>query len=199
MNSASCLRLALCAAFAAALAWAYGRIEALGTTKANPSAEQDSSRSELRRALFSCKSAFIGIAVFSGLINVLMLTGSLFMLEVYDRVLPSRSVPTLIGLSILTATLFAFQALLEITRGRLLVRAYPYVPIAAPLRIGVAIFSYNGTVTFGITGDHDVSADVDVLATGITTTIATLQAKAASAATAEAKAAATGATAASAG
>jgi ABC-type protease/lipase transport system fused ATPase/permease subunit len=51
-----------------------------------------------------------------------MLTGSLFMLEVYDRVLPSRSVSTLIGLSILTATLFGFQALLEITRGRLLVR-----------------------------------------------------------------------------
>jgi PrtD family type I secretion system ABC transporter len=79
-------------------------------------------RSELRRALFSCRSAFIGIAVFSALINLLMLTGSLFMLEVYDRVLPSRSVPTLIGLSILTAMLFAFQALLEITRGRLLVR-----------------------------------------------------------------------------
>jgi ATP-binding cassette subfamily C protein len=51
-----------------------------------------------------------------------MLTGSLFMLEVYDRVLPSRSVPTLIGLSVLTAVLFTFQALLEITRGRLLVR-----------------------------------------------------------------------------
>ena len=44
------------------------------------------------------------------------------MLEVYDRVLPSRSVPTLIGLSILTAVLFTFQAMLEITRGRMLVR-----------------------------------------------------------------------------
>src|SRR5262249_39346724 len=54
--------------------------------------------------------------------NLLMLTGSLFMLEVYDRILPSRSVPTLIGLSVLTAVLFTVQALLEITRGRLLVR-----------------------------------------------------------------------------
>src|SRR5215831_3026622 len=79
-------------------------------------------RSELREALGSCLSAFIGIAAFSGLINLLMLTGSLFMLEVYDRVLPSRSVPTLVGLSVLTAVLFMFQALLEITRGRLLVR-----------------------------------------------------------------------------
>jgi ATP-binding cassette, subfamily C, type I secretion system permease/ATPase len=81
-----------------------------------------SPKSELRDALGSCVAAFIGIAVFSGLINLLMLTGSLFMLEVYDRVLPSRSVPTLVGLSVLTAVLFTFQALLEITRGRLLVR-----------------------------------------------------------------------------
>src|SRR5262245_17511962 len=78
--------------------------------------------SELRDALGSCLGAFIGIGAFSGLINLLMLTGSLFMLEVYDRVLPSRSVPTLVGLSVLTAVRFIFQAPLEITRGRLLVR-----------------------------------------------------------------------------
>ena len=81
-----------------------------------------SPKSELRDALGSCVAAFIGIGIFSGLINLLMLTGSLFMLEIYDRVLPSRSVPTLIGLSALAAVLFTFQALLEITRGRLLVR-----------------------------------------------------------------------------
>ena len=38
-------------------------------------------------ALGLCKSAFVGIGAFSGLINLLMLTSSLFMLEVYDRVL----------------------------------------------------------------------------------------------------------------
>jgi PrtD family type I secretion system ABC transporter len=78
--------------------------------------------SGLLAALGACRGAFIGIGLFSVLINVLMLTGSLYMLEVYDRVLPSRSVPTLVGLSILTATLFIFQALLDLTRGRLLVR-----------------------------------------------------------------------------
>jgi PrtD family type I secretion system ABC transporter len=87
------------------------KIQAKGDTK-----------SELRAALGSCKNAFVGIAAFSGLINLLMLTSSVFMLEVYDRVLPSRSVPTLVGLSILAAILLLFQALLEITRGRLLVR-----------------------------------------------------------------------------
>jgi PrtD family type I secretion system ABC transporter len=79
-------------------------------------------KSELRPALGSCKGAFVGIGAFSALINLLMLTSSLFMLEVYDRVLPSRSVPTLMALSIMAAILFTFQALLEITRGRLLVR-----------------------------------------------------------------------------
>jgi diacylglycerol O-acyltransferase len=52
--------------------------------------------------------------------------------------------------------------------GRLMLKIYPYVPIAAGMRIGVAIFSYNGLVTFGITGDRDVSADIPVLAAGIT-------------------------------
>jgi ATP-binding cassette subfamily C protein len=44
------------------------------------------------------------------------------MLEVYDRVLPSRSVPTLVGLAIITALLFIFQGILELIRGRMLVR-----------------------------------------------------------------------------
>ncbi|MDI4237192.1 type I secretion system permease/ATPase [Bradyrhizobium sp. Arg237L] len=73
-------------------------------------------------ALASCRAALIAIAMFSGLINLLSLTGSLFMLEVYDRVLPSRSVPTLVGLSIIAAMLFVFQGILELTRGRMLLR-----------------------------------------------------------------------------
>jgi diacylglycerol O-acyltransferase len=51
--------------------------------------------------------------------------------------------------------------------GRRMVTAYPYVPLAGQVRIGVAIFSYDGQVTFGITGDWDTTADLDVLARGI--------------------------------
>jgi diacylglycerol O-acyltransferase / wax synthase len=51
--------------------------------------------------------------------------------------------------------------------GRRMVRACPYVPLAAPLRVGVAIFSYDGEITFGITGDYDTAADIDVLGDGI--------------------------------
>ena len=56
-------------------------------------------RSELGDALRACRGAFIGVGLMSCIINLLYLTGSIFMLEVYDRVLPSRSVPTLVGLS----------------------------------------------------------------------------------------------------
>ena len=58
----------------------------------------------------------------SGLINLLMLTSPLFMLQVYDRVLPSRSMPTLIGLFVLATVMIAFLSLLEIMRARVLTR-----------------------------------------------------------------------------
>ncbi len=58
----------------------------------------------------------------SGLINLLYLTGSIFMLEVYDRVIPGRSVPTLIGLSLLAFGLYLFQGGLDMLRARILSR-----------------------------------------------------------------------------
>ena len=58
----------------------------------------------------------------SCMINLLYLTGSIFMLEVYDRVLPSRSVPTLVGLVILAAGLYVAQGGLDLIRGRVLGR-----------------------------------------------------------------------------
>ena len=79
-------------------------------------------RSELGEALRACRNAFIGVGVMSCAINLLYLTGSIFMLEVYDRVLPSRSVPTLIGLVILAAGLYAALGLLDLIRSRILVR-----------------------------------------------------------------------------
>jgi PrtD family type I secretion system ABC transporter len=56
-----------------------------------------------------------------------MLTGSFFMLQVYDRVLPSRSVPTLVGLAILAAALFMFLAAIDSTRARLMARIGNYL------------------------------------------------------------------------
>lgn len=51
--------------------------------------------------------------------------------------------------------------------GRRMVFSYPYVPILGSVRIGIAIFSYCGKLFFGITGDYDTVADIDVLRDGI--------------------------------
>src|SRR3954447_1839825 len=79
-------------------------------------------RSELAEALAACRGAFISIGLMAGMSNILMLTGAFFMLEVYDRVLPSRSIPTLVGLVILAGGLYTAQGLLDLIRGRILVR-----------------------------------------------------------------------------
>jgi ATP-binding cassette subfamily C protein len=79
-------------------------------------------KSELSDALSSCRGAFIATAVFSGMSNVLMLTGAIFMLEVYDRVLPSHSVPTLVALIAIATALYAALGVLDLIRGRILVR-----------------------------------------------------------------------------
>jgi ATP-binding cassette subfamily C protein len=79
-------------------------------------------RSELAEALAACRGAFISIGLMSGMSNILMLTGAFFMLEIYDRVLPSRSIPTLVGLVILAGGLYTAQGLLDLIRGRILVR-----------------------------------------------------------------------------
>jgi diacylglycerol O-acyltransferase len=51
--------------------------------------------------------------------------------------------------------------------GRRMIRAYPFVPLGMQMRVGVAIFSYDGDVTFGITGDYDTAPDIHILADGI--------------------------------
>lgn len=77
---------------------------------------------EIWQALRDCRHAFLTVAWMSGIVNILYLTGSFFMLEVYDRVIPSRSVPTLLGLGVLAITLYAFQGILEAIRSRILTR-----------------------------------------------------------------------------
>lgn len=79
-------------------------------------------RPTLAGALSACRGALIGIGAISFFTNLLMLTGPLFMLQIYDRVLTSRSVPTLVALLVLVAGLFAFMGLLELIRSRLMVR-----------------------------------------------------------------------------
>jgi len=59
--------------------------------------------------------------------------------------------------------------------GRRMLEAFPYVPLAGQLRIGVAIFSYLDSLNFGVTGDYDSTPDLDVLARGISTGLTDLK------------------------
>jgi ATP-binding cassette subfamily C protein len=77
---------------------------------------------ELRAALRSCSGVLAALAVITATLNVLYLTSSFFMLEVYDRVVPSRSVPTLVALAMLALALFGFHGFLDIIRTRVMIR-----------------------------------------------------------------------------
>ena len=76
----------------------------------------------LRRALASSRRAFWFVALFSFVINLLMLTLPIYMLQVYDRVLTARSVDTLLMLTILAISMLLLLGLLEMARSRVLVR-----------------------------------------------------------------------------
>jgi len=73
---------------------------------------------ELRKARRSGAWLLLATFVFSVFVNLLMLTGPLFMLQVYDRVLGSRSEETLLALFLLVVVLFTLMAFLDFARGR---------------------------------------------------------------------------------
>jgi PrtD family type I secretion system ABC transporter len=79
-------------------------------------------KSEVKAALATCRSAFFMTAAFSAFINLLMLVSPLYMMQVYDRVLHSRSEATLMMLTLITVGLLGVMALLEVIRSRILVR-----------------------------------------------------------------------------
>ena len=83
------------------------------------------------------RATFVALALVSGILNLLMLTGSFYMLEIYDRVVPSRSIPTLLALTLLVIILYGFQGFLEFIRSRVLVRVGAWVDQA----VGGRVFS----------------------------------------------------------
>ncbi len=85
-------------------------------------ADRTGFRSPVGEALLHAKEAFVGVGAFSVFVNLLMLTGPIYMLQVYDRVLASRSMSTLVAISILMGALYAFMGILDFCRSRVLVR-----------------------------------------------------------------------------
>ena len=88
------------------------------------------------------------MALFSGIVNLLMLAGPLYMLQIYDRVLSSRSVPTLVALSIFLVGAYGFQGALDMIRSRVVVRA------AALLDRRLANTVHGAVIRLAIAGRH---------------------------------------------
>ncbi|MDW7748014.1 type I secretion system permease/ATPase [Halomonas sp.] len=77
---------------------------------------------DLQRALGACRGGFASVGFFSLFVNLLMLVPAIYMLQVYDRVLSTRSTETLLMLTLVVVFLFAIMGLLELVRSRMLVR-----------------------------------------------------------------------------
>ena len=103
---------------------------------------------DVAAALRDCRRAFAGVALFSGVVNLLMLAGPLYMLQIYDRVLSSRSVPTLVVLSVFLVGAYAFQGALDLIRSRVIVRA------AALLDQHLAVAVHGAVIRLAVANRH---------------------------------------------
>jgi PrtD family type I secretion system ABC transporter len=118
-------------------------------------------------AFRDCRRAFRSVALFSAVVNLLMLAGPLYMLQVYDRVLASHSVPTLIGLSVLLCGAFALQASLDLIRNRLVTRSAGFLDehLSTVVHRAVIRLSASGRQT----GEaHEPVRDLDQIRTFLT-------------------------------
>jgi len=111
-------------------------------------ASRNSTHPDIAQALRECRRAFGSVALFSGVVNLLMLAGPLYMLQIYDRVLSSRSVPTLIALSAFLVGAYAFQGVLDLIRSRVVVRS------AAVLDQRLAMAVHGAVIRLTVTSRH---------------------------------------------
>lgn len=98
---------------------------------------------EILSSLLAYKRAFATLAIFSGVINLLMLLPSIYMMQVYDRVLSSRSEMTLLMLTLITLGLFLLMSMLEWIRSMILVRISAGLDVTLSPRVFTASFERN--------------------------------------------------------
>src|ERR1700754_3379514 len=80
------------------------------------------SKDDATKLISGFRSVLLFLFLVSGIINILALTGSFYMLQIYDRALTGGSIPTLIALSVLAIGLYLFQGLFDVIRSQVLVR-----------------------------------------------------------------------------
>lgn len=102
-----------------------------------------SPRSELAEVLFRLRRTFYALAAFSGVINLLMLTPAVYMLQVYDRALVSSNVTTLLMLTLLVVGLYVLLGMLEMVRSSVLIRVGNRLDMMLNQRVFTASFERN--------------------------------------------------------
>ena len=101
--------------------------------------QKNTGREELLAARKQSRVYYWFVAIFSIFLNVLMLTGPLYMMQVYDRVLGSRSEATLVALSVLVIFLYGMMGILDYVRGRVMGRVAARFQAALDLRVFDAV------------------------------------------------------------
>ena len=104
---------------------------------------QKSPKSEITEALASFKGAFRTVGIFSAIINMMLLVPSLYMLQVYDRVLASRNETTLLMLTLMVVGAYLFMSALEFVRSFVLIRVGAQLDMKLNRRIYTAAFEQN--------------------------------------------------------
>ncbi len=100
-------------------------------------------QNEIAQALNSFRSTFRTVGVFSAIINLLMLVPSLYMLQVYDRVLPSRNETTLLMLTLIMLGAYVFMSALEFVRSFVLIRVGARLDMKLNTRVYTAAFEQS--------------------------------------------------------
>ena len=117
-----------------------------------------SGRAELRRAQSVGLPLAMIVALFSAAVNLLMLTGPIFMLQVYDRVLAARSTETLLVLTLLMTFLFVAMGLVDLARGRIVQRVAARFQSRLEARVFAATLRDNQMQVAGAVGPRDLEA-----------------------------------------
>ncbi|MBB4007108.1 type I secretion system permease/ATPase [Allorhizobium taibaishanense] len=117
---------------------------------------------ELRAALARSRAGFLSIALFSFFVNLLVLTGPLFMLQVYDRVLAARSEATLLVLFLLVVLLYAIMGILDHVRSRIAARIGARFQSEFDLRVFRALLDRSALASRGVAGPRGMR-DLDAL------------------------------------
>ena len=100
-------------------------------------------RNEIAESLLAFKSVFITVGVFSAILNILMLTPSLYMLQVYDRVLTSRNESTLLMLTVMVVGAYLVLGGLEFVRSFVLIRVSAKLDMMLNKRVYTAAFEQS--------------------------------------------------------